>query len=1412
MLTRRQETIRVREHGLSPASFSLYQGGCVRLAVESGPPQSFLIARQGRRVAVTPQVPAGEAYTWEPAEVGHYTVTSEIYERVAANVQVVPEEADEEGGRQGPMAAGRFALSPWAASGTGVAGGAAAEDVDTRISLPGLGRPAAAAHTGRSTAAGAQTVPVATSAYRDGGAQQQQQQQQPGSHTVDPADDEEAREGATLRRRSVRSASGGAGAPADASAARAASWQQQQQQAQPLRRGAASDLGVDSAADTGSSGSSRSWESYSSLHVPGRSRKEPPHSFQRQPSYGAASIGSGSYSDAGSSETVPLLYDARSKNKHLQQQQRAMGSFAPSAPPVGAAPVLGADKPASHRCPRCRKEFLSTINQRRCIASHLGGKQTHGGGAAGAAGAAVGRRAPGMPDAAALAAFWDTLSMAQQREVLNVRAEQWDEHIVTQVHATMLHREREGVLQSMADSQKRMHSAGLLLHRQARGDSGLVPLTGAQLVKLLSALSEGTFLYDRNTVNRDEYSSGNNLEAGLGALVTKRLVDAHLAAKARDAERLQRELEEQEEEQKAKAQAAGAGQQQAGKRKQEKRQKAKQAAVARQQPKAKGAAAAGGDASSGPASGTASDAEAEPAAGAGGGAVASGGVERSQQLSKPDEEGQGAGELSPPAAHARYSRRLPEPHISISTNALFGVLDSATTEEWELTASADAAANGGWHPAAPASGSIKAAGACGKKAAQQQRHASATNGSIVASGSSRPQPSSRRGVSSSSDGTRPTTSAALPAPAARANGTTATAAVPVLRANGTLAAAVTAAEQSCQPGKPAPKPRPAAAKPLATSSTGSGEQFPALPGKPGKPPLRAGSSDDSRAAGSAAMQTAPSEVQQPAAAAAVAPSKLSGGISYAAAARTSKAGRSGQAVPAAASAAVAAPDAAAPAVLPTAAPPAPRAPVASRQEQQQQPAAASLDQAPPQEPAAQAEATSFAPAAATDVPAQEVAHAAAGPAGQVPPGMDLPMPGLPHSAYPMGLPGGFPLPPMHPMAYAQPPPELQQQAAEEGGAEGEGGAGPLPAEQQHFYYPYHPLQASCALLRPLLCDKAALLQCALRRPFGNFEAGEVLPPQVCYYWPGYPPMYYAGPLPPFPPGMPVPLSAEDAAELEQCMAATAVQQQQQQDAAEEQGEWEARAEPEAEQPAQQEPAQQDAAAAFPAGREPPTARPSFAAMLREALMASAPHYVQQQQQEAAEPPAWRSSRQQGFDAAAALEQFRAEWDASVPHAPSAAVQPAASSGGPVGPPSDVAAVPSQPQQPHLPASAARFEEPVERPLSRCSSGGSGSWRSGSPSFGASAGSRRRGGAGAARAGRADWRPLAARSSASNGGGGAAAAAAAAPGAGGKGGAGAAGAPGGGHVKPVVVAVRAWSTEDSSEGQNRTPKWTVVQGT
>lgn len=41
-------------------------------------------------------------------------------------------------------------------------------------------------------------------------------------------------------------------------------------------------------------------------------------------------------------------------------------------PAAGAPPRIGAEEARTQKCPRCRKEYLSTINQRRCIASHLG--------------------------------------------------------------------------------------------------------------------------------------------------------------------------------------------------------------------------------------------------------------------------------------------------------------------------------------------------------------------------------------------------------------------------------------------------------------------------------------------------------------------------------------------------------------------------------------------------------------------------------------------------------------------------------------------------------------------------------------------------------------------------------------------------------------------------------------------------------------------------------------------------------------------------------------------------------------------------------------------------------------------------------------------------------------------------------
>jgi hypothetical protein len=48
-----------------------------------------------------------------------------------------------------------------------------------------------------------------------------------------------------------------------------------------------------------------------------------------------------------------------------------------------------------HKCPRCRKEYVSTINQRRCISSHLGGASGLRGAVQGVSGGMPGAQAEG---------------------------------------------------------------------------------------------------------------------------------------------------------------------------------------------------------------------------------------------------------------------------------------------------------------------------------------------------------------------------------------------------------------------------------------------------------------------------------------------------------------------------------------------------------------------------------------------------------------------------------------------------------------------------------------------------------------------------------------------------------------------------------------------------------------------------------------------------------------------------------------------------------------------------------------------------------------------------------------------------------------------------------------------------------
>ena len=59
----------------------------------------------------------------------------------------------------------------------------------------------------------------------------------------------------------------------------------------------------------------------------------------------------------------------------------------PTARGALVSPTSVASRDTTHKCPRCRKEFLSTINQRRCLAVHLGARAGGPGGKAGGSGA-----------------------------------------------------------------------------------------------------------------------------------------------------------------------------------------------------------------------------------------------------------------------------------------------------------------------------------------------------------------------------------------------------------------------------------------------------------------------------------------------------------------------------------------------------------------------------------------------------------------------------------------------------------------------------------------------------------------------------------------------------------------------------------------------------------------------------------------------------------------------------------------------------------------------------------------------------------------------------------------------------------------------------------------------------------------
>jgi hypothetical protein len=64
-LASKQLVITVDEHRCTPSQAYVFAGGSVRIAVSSGPPQSFEIRNSGTGDSDdTPRIPAGQGYEW----------------------------------------------------------------------------------------------------------------------------------------------------------------------------------------------------------------------------------------------------------------------------------------------------------------------------------------------------------------------------------------------------------------------------------------------------------------------------------------------------------------------------------------------------------------------------------------------------------------------------------------------------------------------------------------------------------------------------------------------------------------------------------------------------------------------------------------------------------------------------------------------------------------------------------------------------------------------------------------------------------------------------------------------------------------------------------------------------------------------------------------------------------------------------------------------------------------------------------------------------------------------------------------------------------------------------------------------------------------------------------------------------
>ncbi|KAL4457297.1 hypothetical protein ABPG75_012162 [Micractinium tetrahymenae] len=1200
MLPRREQHIRVSSDRLSPAQFVLQPGGRVVIAVtQGGPQQAFCIGRDVEEAFATPGIPPGSSYEWTPPESGRYFVQSEVYPHLRSTVVVLQEEAREEVTSVPPPGTGRRSSSGTLGGSarsslggepsSGVArtssSGMASAAVDEYVSFPALGAARGAAMYTRATQTGGaagsfssvsrhtSTAGMGSSSSSSAVAAAAAAPSAVLRRYALPAEDEADEEpaslldsppGGGLRQRRPCSAS----APLASAAATAAAKQQPVARSTttlpPLgARSFSGALPADgfSVLSGGSGGSPRSGSgserSASSTTLYVRRDKyggmlQTTHAFAS-----SRSVYSDSRSGGGSEETQPLLYDSRRGSGHLQAVSYSSGgsyrpySTAAPSPPHAHPPAEEDRAPKLHKCPRCRKEYLSTINQRRCISSHLRG----GGG---------GVRGGSIPDSAQLAAFWDGLDEAEKRAVMDLRTEHNGDYLMRQLEIQKLHRQRSGAMDQLTQEQKRLHASGMLLHSACSGRGGaagapaaIQSLTGAHLMRVLSEVSEGTFLFDRNPISQDELTTGNNLEAGLGALVMKRLVDAHLAAKQRQADRLQRELEDQEaaqEAQKAGRQqqsgAAGSQQQHArsSKKKPKAKAKGKAAMPAAAKPASKAAAAPAA-----PAPESSSASEPEDAAAAPSAAAAQSAAQQ-QQLAPPAaaitaSDGPAAAAasdaLSPPRASGeeRYGsspvkQKAGAPASGSFTNFLFGEEAEA---EAEAAAEGAAEANG-WRTAG--SGRASRSFQHGLKPGPGRRPQQAATASGPKAGD---KTSSRSSSSSTAVGRPPELPASRPASErpsaggqAAAAGTAKPAAAPAAVPNGKMPVAASSRNAAAVAAAAAPKPLssrqqhalpqrdsfpalPAAAAAKATSSTAVPASGAAATSGSYAAAAKA-QKEGSKAKPTASEQQLHRKQAEPAAAAQQPRQQQQQQQQQQQVPATSALGSLAQQpkswpVPGSRAANIAVPAS-------TAAAAADAAPAPAQPEQQARCATLPVQQAAPATavaaPAAEGSASgplqeAAAPAAEQSAAGPTLAHAYAtqmaeeaqrctsvtppiSDAGSPPPVM-MPPPGYPMPCWVVG-PDGTMLPAPHFYWMPHPPPGMQY-----GVDPAEGGMPPGA-----FPYPFYPPMPYPAL------------------PAGHPASMAMAPPHMLPY-PG------EGPLAPFPPGMPVPLPPEVAEELAAVAAA-----------------------------------------------------------------------------------------------------------------------------------------------------------------------------------------------------------------------------------------------------------------------------------